>query len=78
MSDRTSASLFARVFKHLAADPTPKNLEFAKELWKDTREYDFGYYQLYCDDELLVLGLAQPCTNQDGNAAVWYLGDEHP
>lgn len=58
MSDRTSARLFGTIFSLLVKD-VEKNRELAKEVYSLVREYDFNEYQMYCDEELLKLGLAE-------------------
>lgn len=59
MSDRTSAYLFSLMFIHLADDPTPKNLAFAKVLMEQSRDYDFSLYQMEIDEVLVKLGLCK-------------------
>jgi hypothetical protein len=59
MADRTSASLFGRIFNLLAVNPTEENKHIARQIWPLRKEYDFNDYQMYCDDELIKLGLAK-------------------
>lgn len=58
MADKTSAALFATLFKKLASDPTEQHRQWALELWESTKGYDFSPYQMGCDEALKVLGLA--------------------
>lgn len=58
MADRTSAELFGKFFSVLAEIPTDEHKRIATELLSDARNYDFNYYQMYCDDALVTLGLA--------------------
>jgi hypothetical protein len=66
MADRTSAALFADIFKKLASDPTPQHVAWARELWPRMGDYPFRPYQMYCDDALLALGLAYTVLGADG------------
>jgi len=65
MADRTSARLFARFFTYLAKVGGGDALAEAHELWEEIYEYDFDYYQLGCDEALLVLGLARKGVHPD-------------
>jgi hypothetical protein len=64
MADRTSAALFGRMFEFLA-DPTADRQALANQLWRETGEYDFNAYQMYCDDALIKLGLAHKGTDPE-------------
>ncbi len=69
MANRTSAYFFAHIFKTLASDPTPQHRIWARDLWrelfpKDNNStmmslYGFRPYQMDCDRELIVLGIAR-------------------
>lgn len=64
MADRTSASLFATLFEHLAHG---KALD-VKKLWDMTRGCDFSPYQMGCDAALQDLGLmwiCKPCPENE-------------
>ena len=65
MADRTSASIFAKVFEYLAEDNSEKARDFARKFYADSQEYDFNAYQMYCDDALLKLGLAKQGVHPD-------------
>lgn len=58
MADRSSAALFAEIFKMLASnEPTSNPKALALRFWDMRREYDFSPYQMYCDEALEALGL---------------------
>lgn len=60
MADRTSAALFAEIFKLLAADAPPTDPKaLARRFWGMRRGLDFSPYQMYCDEALIKLGLAR-------------------
>jgi hypothetical protein len=60
MADRTSAAIFGRQFERLAKGRIPeRKLKEAREVWRDSWNYDFNPYQMGCDEALLRLGLAQ-------------------
>ena len=69
MADRTSASLFERIFNHLAKNPTEENKTFAREIAQMTRDYDFNNYQMYADAALITLGLAHMGPDPDDECA---------
>ena len=74
VSDRTSAEIFRRIFEGLAKGEGPVNRKkLARELWKDTEQYDFHPKQLECDDVLQKLGLARRLPGQFGDECE-YLG----
>lgn len=75
MADRTTAALFAAIFEHLAEQPDDRSKAFAKWLWRQTGEYDFSPYQMYCDTALLELGLAERSKDEDGHDC-WLYGPE--
>ena len=75
MADRTSATVFSLVFNKLASDPTDQHKQWAREIWPETYKFDFSAYQMYCDDALLMLGLARRVNTDDGPRIV-YEGDE--
>jgi hypothetical protein len=79
MADRTSAALFAEIFEVIANDITdPKRQqELAEEFWEKIGHYDFDFYQMYCDDALIKLGLARYVTIDGEENNVSYFGDEH-
>jgi hypothetical protein len=58
MADRTSAYLFGEIFKELAKDEPIDRAAFARRLWKMAGDFDFAWYQMYCDEALIKLGLA--------------------
>ncbi len=80
MSDRTSASVFGKMFTLLAKNPTEEHKEMAKEIFKMTDEYDFGYYQMYVDEELMKLDLAKigidPDYPEDGEVVIYGIENE--
>jgi hypothetical protein len=57
MADRTSAALFGKIFRYLAATATERDREFAKWLMGETQSYDFATYQMDADDALRTLGI---------------------
>lgn len=59
MADRTSASVFGKIFDLLAENPTEEHKRIAQEIWPMRGEYDFSDYQMYCDESLIKLGLAK-------------------
>jgi len=59
MADRTSAGLFGKIFTLLAKNPSEENKKIAREIYKETLDYDFSMCQMYVDDELMLLGLAK-------------------
>lgn len=59
MVDRTSAGLFGKIFELLAKNPTDEHKKIAKEIFDETGNYDFSYYQMYADESLITLGLAE-------------------
>lgn len=75
MADRTSASLFAEIFRMLACDEPPDRKALAKKFWDESANYDFSPYQLYCDDALIKLGLARrgvdPEFPEDGETILY-------
>lgn len=79
MADRTSASIFAIVFKCLAEDNSEKAREFARKLWGEKNSYDFNSYQMYCDEALITLGLAKKGINpeypEDGEVTLYWQED---
>lgn len=79
MSDRSSAALFAEVFKYLAEQPQTKERdEFAEKMWDLTGNYDFSPYQIGEDDALIKLGLAKQGVNPkhpDEGETILYKGD---
>jgi len=73
MADRNSAEIFGSVFTKLArvvndydeTNDTKRTVRrVARDLWGETVRYDFSCYQLECDDDLVLLGLAR--ENDDG------------
>jgi hypothetical protein len=72
MADRTAATHFSDLFTKLASDPTDQHKQWAQEFYQQTWKYDFAPYQMYCDEALLVLGLAR----QDGDT-VLYAGRDY-
>lgn len=75
MADRTSAGLFGKVFELLAKNPTEENKTNALEFWAMRGDYDFSEYQMYCDDSLITLGLAEkgidPEYPEDGEVVIY-------
>lgn len=69
MTDRTSASIFAGMFKMLATakkEQFPQHVDkMAQDLYASTLFYDFGDGQMDCDAALVVLGLAY--KDEDGS-----------
>ena len=77
MADRTSARIFGMVFEYLAKDPSIEGVEMAEYMWKESRNYDFSPYQMYCDDALITLGLATEIYDDEvEQEIVIYKGDE--
>lgn len=80
MSDRTSAYLFARMFKYLARTPDePEARKFARELMRESREYDFSNDQMGCDNALIKLGVAAKGIDPDDpdeHERVLYMGED--
>jgi len=74
MADRTSAGLFGRVFKMLAANPTDEHKKFAVELLAMRHDFDFSIYQMDADDALLTLGVAEN-YEEDGEIYVQLKGN---
>jgi hypothetical protein len=75
MADRTSAALFGKIFSLLAKNPTDEHKAIAKEIFSFTSEYDFNYYQMDADNELIILGLAKmgidPDYPEDGEVVIY-------
>lgn len=75
MADRTSAGLFGYFFKMLARNPTDEHKAMARELWPQTRGYDFANYQMDADEALITLGLAfrgiDPDYPEDGEVVIY-------
>lgn len=75
MADRTSASLFGKIFDLLAKNPTEENKAIATEIYPMRNEYDFSDYQMYCDESLIKLGLAKMGINpeypEDGEVVIY-------
>jgi len=67
VSDRTSASLFAEIFKVIAEHVPPGGERDAlgSRMWALTQDYDFSSYQMYADASLLALGLARHGVDPD-------------
>lgn len=84
MADRQSAGMFADIFNFLAgfnsdqtrSEPTKRDRSFAHELWKSLGQYDFSYYQMYCDEALEVLGLAR--RDLSSGRERWDYGPKEP
>ena len=80
MADRTSAALFADVFDMLAADGPLDRDALARFFCEKSREYDFCWQQMGCDDALVKLGLLRkgvdPECPEDGEA--WLFGPAEP
>ncbi|HPO92897.1 MAG TPA: hypothetical protein PL072_05440 [Phycisphaerales bacterium] len=73
MADRTSAGLFGMFFNVLAKNPTEEHRQMALEVYRETRNYDFNDYQMYCDDALVTLGLARKKIDpEDGEERMFY------
>ncbi len=72
MSDRSKAYLFAEIFQMFADNMTAESKAFARKVWVMTFEYDFHWSQMECDEELVMLGLAKPDTD-DGYPVHAYL-----
>lgn len=74
MADRTSAEIFGKHFMRLAKGRvTERKLKEAREVWRDSWNYDFDPYQMGCDDALAKLGLAQ--DRGDGEGMVYKESD---
>lgn len=75
MSDRSSAGIFAMVFKLLAKNPTSENKAEARKFFKKSMEHDFSPYQMYADKACLALGIARkgvdPDYPDDGVRVLW-------
>lgn len=65
MSDRNSAEVFSKFFDKLATDPTEQHKKWAKEIFAETRGYDFTTDQMECDKSLIALGLAERKPDPD-------------
>jgi hypothetical protein len=63
MADRTSAYVFALIFRELAL--LPEGRDIAKRIWGHTMKYDFSQYQMECDEALISLGLARRGVDPD-------------
>lgn len=74
MSDRNSAEVFSKFFDKLATDPTKQHKKWAKEIFADTRHYDFSTEQMECDKALIALGLAErkPDPSEPGEQMIVY------
>lgn len=64
MADRNSAEIFSEHFQFLAnllgkhgPELDTELLSQAKKAYKQTYNYDFSQYQMYCDDALRKLGI---------------------
>jgi len=77
MSDRSGAYLFSKVFNLLAEDPA-RHWKVAAEFWAMAADFDFSYYQMYCDEALLKLGLAREvpdegaCVTKDATHVIYF------
>ena len=75
MADRTSAGLFGKIFELLAKNPTDEHKAIAKEIFAETGDFDFNYYQMYADEALMKLGLARkgvdPRYPEDGETILY-------
>lgn len=75
MADRTSASLFGKIFDLLAKNPTEENKAIAAEIYPMRNGFDFSDYQMYCDESLIKLGLAKMGINpkypEDGEVVIY-------
>ncbi len=72
MSDRTSAEIFEKLFKHLATLPKTKTrTAVALHAWKDAQGYDFHPMDMDADNELIKLRLARR-TGRGDSAEVNY------
>ena len=75
MADRTSASLFGKIFDLLAKNPTEENKSIAAEIYQMRNGNDFSNYQMYCDESLIKLGLAKMGINpkypEDGEVVIY-------
>lgn len=76
MADRSSARMFAEIFNLLASDEPFDRKAMARHFWKQTRDYDFNAYQMYCDEALIKLGLAR-VDDSEGEADVLYEGEDY-
>jgi len=65
MADRTAAALFGQLFALLAEDKPQDPKAIALDFWKQSRDYDFSHYQMYCDEALQKLGLAKMGIDPD-------------
>ena len=72
MADRTSAELFSDIFQLLANDEPVDRKAMARELYKTAQAFDFSWYQMYCDEALIKLGLAR-----EGDDGVEYLYEDY-
>lgn len=74
MADRTSASLFARMFEFCAKHPDAHAKSFAAETWEASKDFDFHPSQMRCDKALIALGLAEvvPDPDEPGYSTVVY------
>lgn len=51
--------------KRITFNPTEANKTFAREMWDKQSSYDFHPTQMYCDDALLKLDLAEWLPDPD-------------
>jgi len=59
MADRLTAEIFRMVFEFLAERRDDRGDRLAMRLWSCRSHFDFTPAQMYCDEALLVLGLAE-------------------
>lgn len=77
MADRTSAELFGILFDVLAQNPDEENKALAKQFFELSESYDFSYDQMYADEALIILDLAERKTDSEGDEQIRYFGQPH-
>lgn len=72
MADFTTAGLFGKIFDTLAKNPTKETKVIANEIYSMRGEYDFLEYQMYCDESLITLDLANKIVTPENKEVVIY------
>lgn len=83
MSDRGSAGIYQSIFSKLGSDPTSQHMKWARQLWKESLEFDFHPRDMEIEEALEKLGLARKMANKDhpDEGEVWQYGpkgDDQP
>lgn len=74
MTDKISADLFGITFKVLAQDPNEENKALAKKFFDLVERYDFSLSEMYADEALIALDLAERWINSEGEEQIRYFG----